>query len=90
MIHLDDLLAATRGRLAGAAVVTSFSSFCYDSRLVQPGQLFLAIGTDRAGRRWDSQRKVWSLRHERVIALGLQERVTGRWEGTSHDARPGS
>ena len=48
MIHLDDLLAATGGRLAGAAGVTSFSSFCYDSRLVQPGQLFLAIRTDRA------------------------------------------
>ena len=48
MIHLDDLLAATGGRLAGTAVVTSFSSFCYDSRLVQPGQLFLAIKTDRA------------------------------------------
>ena len=48
MIHLDDLLAATGGRLAGTAAVTSFSSFCYDSRLVQPGQLFLAIRTDRA------------------------------------------
>ena len=48
MIHLDDLLAATGGRLAGAAGVTAFSSFCYDSRLVQPGQLFLAIRTDRA------------------------------------------
>jgi len=48
MMRLDDLLAATGGRLAGAAVGTSFSSFCYDSRLVQPGQLFLAIRTDRA------------------------------------------
>ncbi len=48
MIHLDDLLAATGGRLADTAIVTSFSSFCYDSRLVQPGQLFLAIRTDRA------------------------------------------
>ena len=48
MIHLDDLLAATGGRLAGPAVVTAFPSFCYDSRLVQPGQLFLAIRTDRA------------------------------------------
>ena len=48
MIDLDDLLTATGGRLAGTAVVTSFSSFCYDSRLVQPGQLFLAIKTDRA------------------------------------------
>ena len=44
----------------------------------------------QAGGRWDSQRKVWSLRHERVIALGLQERVIGRWEGTSQDPRPGS
>jgi hypothetical protein len=44
----------------------------------------------QAGGRWDAQRKVWSLRHERVIALGLQERVIGRWEGTSQDAHPGS
>jgi hypothetical protein len=44
----------------------------------------------QAGGRWDSQRKAWSLRHELVIALGLQERVISRWQGTSQDARPDS
>jgi alanine racemase len=48
MIHLDELLAATSGRLQGPAAATSFDSFCFDSRLVQAGQLFLAVKTDRA------------------------------------------
>ena len=48
MIHLDDLLAATGGRLVGPAIATAFASFCFDSRLAQPGQLFLAVKTDRA------------------------------------------
>jgi Alr-MurF fusion protein len=48
MIHLDDLLAATGGMLHGPPRATVFDSFCFDSRLVQPGQLFLAVKTDRA------------------------------------------
>jgi Alr-MurF fusion protein len=48
MIHLDDVLAATGGRLHGPPGATVFDSFCFDSRLVQPGQLFLAVKTDRA------------------------------------------
>jgi UDP-N-acetylmuramyl pentapeptide synthase len=48
MIHLDDLLAASGGQLYGAATATDFDSFCFDSRLVKPGQLFLAVKTDRA------------------------------------------
>ncbi len=48
MIDLDDLLAATGGRLLGAPAATAFDAFCYDSRLVRPGQLFLAVKTERA------------------------------------------
>jgi alanine racemase len=48
MIHLDDLLAATGGQLADPPGAAAFISFCFDSRLVQPGQLFLAIKTERA------------------------------------------
>jgi len=45
MIHLDDLLKATEGRLAGPAYARHFTDFCFDSRRVEPGQLFLAIKT---------------------------------------------
>jgi alanine racemase len=48
MIHLDDLLVATGGALHGPSKAIAFDSFCYDSRLVKPGQLFLAVKTDRA------------------------------------------
>jgi len=34
-------------------------------------------------RSWDPQRKTWNLSYERVVPLGLQERVIGRWEGWS-------
>jgi len=50
MIYLSDLLAATEGsggRLHGPVAATVFDSFCFDSRLVQPGQLFLAVKTER-------------------------------------------
>jgi alanine racemase len=47
MIRLDDLIAATGGRLLGAPVATEFGDFCFDSRRVEPGQLFLAIRTDK-------------------------------------------
>jgi alanine racemase len=48
MIELDDLLAATGGAVQGRPAATVFDSFCFDSRLVEPGQLFLAVKTDRA------------------------------------------
>ena len=47
MIYLDDLLAATGGRLVGEAAAREFAGFCYDSRRVQAGELFVAIKTDR-------------------------------------------
>ncbi|HEY3341224.1 MAG TPA: alanine racemase [Anaerolineae bacterium] len=52
MIRLIDLLAATTGNLqptdppAGAAGV-SFTGFCFDSRRAHPGELFVALKTDR-------------------------------------------
>ncbi len=53
MILLDDLLAATGGQVHGpigptAVGATTFESFCFDSRVIQPGQLFLAVKTERA------------------------------------------
>ena len=46
MIQLSDLLAATGGRLYGLPAASTFDDFCYDSRIVQPGQLFLAVVTE--------------------------------------------
>lgn len=45
MIHLEDLRVATNGDLLGEVVADTFDDFCYDSRLVQPGQLFVAVKT---------------------------------------------
>ena len=45
MIYLDDLLQATGGALHGATTATEFSSFSFDSRQTEPGQLFLAVKT---------------------------------------------
>jgi alanine racemase len=47
MIHLQDLLDATGGYVQGAVTSRDFNDFCYDSRLAEPDQLFLAIKTDR-------------------------------------------
>ena len=48
MILLDDLLAATNGQVHGPIGATVFESFCFDSRVIRPGQLFLAVKTERA------------------------------------------
>jgi Alr-MurF fusion protein len=47
LIYLQDLLAATGGSLHGPAFADSFSDFCYDTRLLNPGELFLAVVTDK-------------------------------------------
>ncbi|MFQ5343567.1 MAG: alanine racemase, partial [Anaerolineae bacterium] len=47
MITLDDLLAATAGHTHGPVRATSFRDFAFDSRLIQPGELFLAVKTER-------------------------------------------
>ena len=47
MIELGALLETTGARLAGAARATTFSDWCYDSRLAQPGQIFVAVKTER-------------------------------------------
>ena len=46
MIHLADLLAATGGTIHGPVFAEAFADFCYDSRLLNPGELFLAVVTD--------------------------------------------
>ena len=48
MIRLDELLAATGGYTHGPIGPTTFESFGFDSRIILPGQLFLAVVTDRA------------------------------------------
>ncbi|MBE7468102.1 MAG: alanine racemase [Anaerolineales bacterium] len=45
MIHLNELLQATAGQLHGPAQATEFTSFAFDSRRLEPGQLFLAVKT---------------------------------------------
>jgi alanine racemase len=47
LIHLSDLVAATGGSTYGPIAATQFREFCYDSRLVEPGDLFLAVVTDK-------------------------------------------
>lgn len=50
MIRLADLLQATRGRLSGvadAADAHGFVGFCFDSRRARPGELFVALKTER-------------------------------------------
>jgi len=46
MIHLDDLASAVPGlTTAGPAPADRFERFCFDSRLVEPGDLFVAVRT---------------------------------------------
>jgi UDP-N-acetylmuramoyl-tripeptide--D-alanyl-D-alanine ligase len=47
MIQLDDLLHATGGRVVGPASDRVFSDFSFDTRLLEPGQLFLAMRTGK-------------------------------------------
>jgi UDP-N-acetylmuramoyl-tripeptide--D-alanyl-D-alanine ligase len=46
-IALDDLLAATGGRLVGPSTVTTFSTAAVDSRNVVPGACFVALRGER-------------------------------------------
>ncbi len=45
MIYLADLLDATKGSLNNGRVAAKFSGFAFDSRQLEPGQLFLAVKT---------------------------------------------
>ncbi|NOZ50856.1 MAG: alanine racemase [Chloroflexi bacterium] len=45
MITLTDLQSATGAQLVGAPQQSSWCDFCHDSRLAQPGQLFVALRT---------------------------------------------
>jgi alanine racemase len=47
LIHLDDLLAATGGTVHGPIFAETFVDFCYDTRLLNQGELFLAVVTDK-------------------------------------------
>ena len=47
-ISLDDLLAATGGRLLGATTISSFAGAAVDSRVVIPGSCFVALRGEHA------------------------------------------
>lgn len=47
MIYLDDLLDGTGGQIHGSVQARTFANFCFDSRRIQPGELFLAVKTER-------------------------------------------
>ena len=46
MLMLEDLVRATQARVVGRSDATEFTDLAYDSRLVEPGQLFVALVTD--------------------------------------------
>lgn len=49
VIRLADFLAANpEARLHGPVFSESFTGFCFDSRIIQPGELFLAVKTAKA------------------------------------------
>jgi len=47
MINLHDILQAGNGQLFGDAAAEIFTDFCFDSRRVNPGELFVALRTER-------------------------------------------
>jgi alanine racemase len=46
MIYLHDLLTATGGQWEGPPAPVQFPAFCYDSRRIKPGELFVAVKTE--------------------------------------------
>src|SRR5512145_864685 len=47
MISLYDILEAADGQLFGEAAAEIFADFAYDSRRVNPGDLYVALKTER-------------------------------------------
>lgn len=47
MINLYDVLEAADGQLFGEAAAVLFNDFCFDSRRVRRGELFIAVRTER-------------------------------------------
>src|SRR5579859_560130 len=47
MINLYDILEAADGQLLGEAAAVLFTDFCFDSRLIHPGELYVAVKTER-------------------------------------------
>jgi len=47
LIRLADLLAATGGTVHGPVFAETFDDFSYDTRVLEPGELFLAVVSDR-------------------------------------------
>lgn len=47
MINLYDILEAADGQLFGDASAVIFADFCFDSRLAKPGDIYVALKTER-------------------------------------------
>ena len=47
MINLHDILSAANGQLFGEAAIELFTDFCFDSRRVAAGELFVAVKSER-------------------------------------------
>jgi alanine racemase len=47
MINLHDVLAAANGQLFGDPAAELFTDFCFDSRRIAAGELFVAVKTER-------------------------------------------
>jgi alanine racemase len=77
MIHLQDLLRATGGRVRGSGHVDHFSGFAYDSRILEPGELFLAVKTAKA----DGHDYILDACHRGAAGV-LCERPPDRWPET--------
>jgi UDP-N-acetylmuramoyl-tripeptide--D-alanyl-D-alanine ligase len=71
-IQLDDLLAATGGRLLGPTTVTTFSGAAVDSRHVTPGCCFVAL----RGERVDGHRFVDDALHSGARVALVERPVT--------------
>ncbi|MCP4537390.1 MAG: alanine racemase [Chloroflexi bacterium] len=49
MIHLNDLLTTTGGQRTGPSNPTQFPAFCYDSRHINSGELFVPVKSEGGG-----------------------------------------
>lgn len=84
MVRLEDLLAACTGaRVVGPVLAETFGGFGFDSRIILPGEMFLAVRTEKA----DGHDHIASA--ARAGATGvLCQRAPGAGEGEGEDGGP--
>lgn len=44
------------------------------------GEKEMGVKVKRAGGKWNTERKAWELTYEKVVELGLENRVVSSWE----------